>query len=320
MTANVLRLRREWDRAETTCSEVLRHHPQSAAAHSLMGDIFRDRGRRRDAIECYKLALDLNPASIADRRKLEELIDQEFPARRQGLISRAGAAISRGLGSAAAEAGLASRASALVLLVGFALAAILVIAVTMAILGRGVTPPPPVEHEQSGGFLQVPGGGAAPGASRAQQASAQPQVAEELAGQVVAMEEASLARLRQRAAEVNVMAEVVSASVDPREASLVVHLVMPRPWVLTGLRQNIQRLAEEVAIGAAVDSRIQLIKLRCDMRQQGRPDEMAMWAEVSGARAGAGREALKPGEGLFPLVWWHPELRPPVAGVSAASE
>jgi hypothetical protein len=320
MTANVLRLRRRWEEAEAACSEVLRRDPNSAAAHSLMGDIFRDRGRRRDAIECYKMALDLNPGGIADRKKLEELIDQEFPARRQGMMGRAGAALSRGLNSAAADVGLGSRASFLVLMVGLALAAILIIAVTTALFGRRTAPPvPPGYHQQAGGFAQTPAAGSTTAAGGAEQMRAEPQVTaarrgaaplmEDLAGQMVAVEEALLARVRQRAAAVDVMAQVLSVQVDPREASALVHMTVPRPWTLTGLRQSIQRVAEEIALAAAGDDRIQVIKVQCDMHQQGRADEMALWAEASGARLAAGRDVLKPGEGLFTVTWWHPELR-----------
>ncbi len=78
MTANVLRLRRQWALAEAKCSELLREEPENAAAYSLMGDILRDQDRVEDAIEWYKLAVDRNPAGEADRRKLEQLIEQRF--------------------------------------------------------------------------------------------------------------------------------------------------------------------------------------------------------------------------------------------------
>ncbi len=78
MTANVLRLRREWTLAESKCSELLKEEPENAAAYSLMGDILRDQDRVQDAIEWYKLAVDRNPAGESDRRKLEVLIEQRF--------------------------------------------------------------------------------------------------------------------------------------------------------------------------------------------------------------------------------------------------
>jgi hypothetical protein len=136
---------------------------------------------------------------------------------------------------------------------------------------------------------------------------------------MVAVEEGLLARARQRAAEVDVMAQVVSVQVDPREGSALVRMVVPRPWTLTGLRQSIQRVAEEIALAAAGDEPIQVIKVQCDMRQQGRADEMAMWAEAGTDRLAAGRDGLKPGEELFTVSWWHPELRPTSEGEQGRS-
>jgi len=320
MTANGLRLRRQWDLAEATCSDVLRRDPRSADAHSLMGDICRDRRQWQDAIEWYKMALDLKPSSAADRRKLEELIDQEFPIRRQGLVRKTGTAFSRGLGSAAADVGLGSRASALVPMVGLALAAILVIAVTTVIFGRQTTPMlAPAYPGHSGQFGEEPAPPIAGPSPRTGGGSAETQVAEDLAGDVVGVEEALLTQLQERAAAVDAMAEVVSVQVDPREASALVRVAVPRPWIVTGLRSSIQRVAEELALTAAEDARLGTIRLRCDMRQEGRPDEMALWAEASAARLAGWREAPKPGEALFPVVWWHPELRPSAEGGQAAS-
>jgi hypothetical protein len=76
--ANLLRLRGQHEEAEAKCSEVLSRQRNNASAHSLMGDICRDQQRLRDAIEWYKLALDIEPSSRADREKLQELLDQVY--------------------------------------------------------------------------------------------------------------------------------------------------------------------------------------------------------------------------------------------------
>ena len=88
MTANVLRLRRQWSLAEAKCSELLKLDPENAAAHSLMGDILRDQERVQDAIEWYKLAVDRDPANETDRRKLEALIERRFTERRESCVVR----------------------------------------------------------------------------------------------------------------------------------------------------------------------------------------------------------------------------------------
>lgn len=76
--ANLLRIRKQWDEATAKCIEVLRKYPNNASAHSLLGDIYRDQGMLRDAVEWYKLALELDPTSRADRAKLDHLADELY--------------------------------------------------------------------------------------------------------------------------------------------------------------------------------------------------------------------------------------------------
>lgn len=68
--ANLLRMRGRWEEAAEQCAEVLRRHPTSASAHSLLGDIYENQGRLAEAIHWYQLALELNPDSVADQAKL----------------------------------------------------------------------------------------------------------------------------------------------------------------------------------------------------------------------------------------------------------
>jgi hypothetical protein len=68
--ANLLRMRGRWEAAAAQCAEVLRRHPTSASAHSLLGDIYENQGRLEEAIHWYQAALELSPASVADQAKL----------------------------------------------------------------------------------------------------------------------------------------------------------------------------------------------------------------------------------------------------------
>ncbi len=72
--ANLYKLRGDWQSAVDKCMEVLAADQDNATAHSILGDIYRDQGKITDAMHWYKLALDLNPDSAADRVKLEQLI------------------------------------------------------------------------------------------------------------------------------------------------------------------------------------------------------------------------------------------------------
>jgi len=73
--ANLLRTRKQTELALNKCMEVLRRQPDNASAHSLLGDICRDQGRLHEAAEWYKLALQYDPSNIADRDKLDALLD-----------------------------------------------------------------------------------------------------------------------------------------------------------------------------------------------------------------------------------------------------
>ena len=90
--ANLLRMRGCWEEAVENCMAALRLTPDSPSAQSLLGDIYENQGRRDDAIQWYRMALDLNPLSTADRVKLERLLSlQSDGAVRSRLAPSAGA-------------------------------------------------------------------------------------------------------------------------------------------------------------------------------------------------------------------------------------
>lgn len=69
------RLRKESDveGAIGLCEEALRLRADSTSAHSLLGQLYEEKGDREAAIREYERVLHLNPGSIADRVKLDEL-------------------------------------------------------------------------------------------------------------------------------------------------------------------------------------------------------------------------------------------------------
>jgi hypothetical protein len=85
--ANLLRMRGQWEDAEGRCIDVMRADPNNVHAHSLLGDIYRDQGLHEEAAQWYRMALDLNPSSEADRTKLE-MVERESARR----IARSGPA------------------------------------------------------------------------------------------------------------------------------------------------------------------------------------------------------------------------------------
>ena len=69
--ANLCRLRSQWPEAIDFCVAVLRIAPADLATHSLLGDIYRDQGKLEDAIQWYRMAVDLGSSPI-DIAKLEK--------------------------------------------------------------------------------------------------------------------------------------------------------------------------------------------------------------------------------------------------------
>jgi hypothetical protein len=74
--ANLSRLRRNWPEATELCIAVLREAPADPAAHSVLGDIYRDQNRLEEAVRWYRMALELspNPFDQANLQKIERQI------------------------------------------------------------------------------------------------------------------------------------------------------------------------------------------------------------------------------------------------------
>jgi hypothetical protein len=70
--ANLCRIRQQWPEAVDYCISILRAQPGNQAAHSLLGDIYRDQGKVDDAIQWYRMAVDLRP-NPSDQAKLARL-------------------------------------------------------------------------------------------------------------------------------------------------------------------------------------------------------------------------------------------------------
>jgi tetratricopeptide (TPR) repeat protein len=64
------------------CQEALQLRPDSTTAHSLLGQLYESIGEHDLAIRAYERVLQLNPGSIADRVKLDELRGGDLPALR----------------------------------------------------------------------------------------------------------------------------------------------------------------------------------------------------------------------------------------------
>ena len=65
--------------AVALCNEVLELRPTSTSAHSLLGQLYEAQGDKPRAIAALERVLEINPGSIADRVKLDELRGDAAP-------------------------------------------------------------------------------------------------------------------------------------------------------------------------------------------------------------------------------------------------
>ena len=75
--ANLMRMRGQWPEAVEKCMKALKLSPDNASAQSLLGDIYENQGLLDDAIQWYRMALDVCPDSPADKMKLARVIESK---------------------------------------------------------------------------------------------------------------------------------------------------------------------------------------------------------------------------------------------------
>jgi hypothetical protein len=97
--ANFYRMREQYAEAEGICLEVLQRHPHDVEAHTLMGDIYSDRGQFEQASRWYELALDLEPGSFTNRQKLQIASDRVTAIENASTVEQLGLPQRQGLRS-----------------------------------------------------------------------------------------------------------------------------------------------------------------------------------------------------------------------------
>lgn len=72
-SANLHRIRAEWDEAVADCTNALRLDPRNPDIASLLGSIYEERGMLDEALVWFQMALELNPNSEPDQSRLERV-------------------------------------------------------------------------------------------------------------------------------------------------------------------------------------------------------------------------------------------------------
>lgn len=323
--ANLSRIRRQWEDATSKCIEVLRRYPNSAAAHSLLGDVYADQGLLRDAIEWYKLALELDPRNQGDRLKLDRLVKQVYGEAKPSPAEPAGqkeAAVIRLLRGARL-----SRPFMLAVILGL----LIVIGGVSAVLisrhrGAGVRtegvkgerraiPQPSVASEAGGAALKKL-------ESRAQMQYAPvaplPPVPAPAPspGTLITRQEQLMAHLRSLASEMPGRFTVESLSIDPRSFSCTVGFQATPAETPGQTKAELLKIAWLIARAAFQrDASLARVILRgqtiLELGGDMRAPDLAVAAEIEPATiASVGSRLPGPQEILSLLrhVWWHPSL------------
>ena len=326
--ANLLRLRRSYELATAKCIEVLRKYPNNASAHSLLGDIYRDQGSHSDALEWYELAIQLDPASVADREKIQQIHSRlrvrqqeqaaDTPAWRRayrrararvpfglvlGLVLGCillGALIALSVGRSQSTASITSPGPRIVL------PATPTRSAAPALPPRRETRPPRTQAEEPGPGEQ------GTMISMGRQATAPPST-------LPADKEQALSEsLRAAAQTEELRVKVDDVQVDPRDGGATVRVgvqdAVATPEARGLVLEKSLRLAE---LALAHDPTLTRLTMRCSAPVQKanglQREEVVMVGDVSpeALRAAAGHtltfdQALR----LFATLWWHPCMAP----------
>jgi hypothetical protein len=331
--ANLLRLRRQYDLATSKCVGVLRRYPNNPAAHSLLGDIYRDQGAHAEALGWYKLAVQLDPSNAADNDKIREALTY-LHAPKERVASRA-PVWHRALTRVRARPPLG-------LFLGVTLGCVLIAALIALSMERGATrasimdslrvprvvgpqdtPQPAQERSVPVRRSEPPARATPPGEPRAPavySAGKEPAPAPAVGGENPADREQALRQAVVSAAEAEgLMARVEYVTVEPRDGGATLAILAEdvvaspdnRPIVL----QKCLRIAE---LALAKDEALTRVTVRCAAPVPGvggvQKVEVVFVGDVNPQelKKAAGRDlTIDQALALFTSPpWWHPRMRP----------
>ena len=330
--ANLLRMRRQYDPATAKCVEVLRRYPNNAPAHSLLGDIYRDRGEYLDALGWYELAVQLDPLNAADRQKIQEIqaAAQSAAAPPAGVVPAWRRML--GLGQARLPFGL---------ILGLMLGCVLLGALIALSVGRGenrasLLPSVEVPRVLDPGAAP-PGRAQVPTVRESVPSRPQPEVPDQdrppdtyRPGAEPAVppaptvnpadrESALLTALRTAAQSEGLMARVDSVAIDPRDDGATIAITAQDAIASPDSRDIVIVKSLRIAdLALAYDAALSRIRVRCSAPE---PDQAGVQREKvvfigdvspSALKQAAGRSlSIDEAMGLFTSApWWDPQMRP----------
>lgn len=316
--ANLCRMRGQWQDATQKCMQVMTLAPNNASAQSLLGDIYDNQGFLDDAIQWYRMALDVQPDSPADRLKLSRLLEAKArqlpppsPAPAPKLPAPPPAPVLLGLRRW--QEGLGDKPDLLVKWAALGAGVLVVLVVVVALVQIQAASRVPVHEVRAPPVVlpalappAAPGMGTVPGTSPTKAAPAP----------VRDPAEADLLAKLQAAPTLSALSITVSdAQIDPRTGRLTLTYALPPPAVSALLRDTLLRAALVVAQAGLQSGGAQttLVTVRCIAAPtaQSAPALLCV-ADTTRAQAAsvAGPGALSTTQitALFAAPWFAPSV------------
>ena len=295
-SANLHRIRGEWDEAITDATEALKLDSSNADIASLLGNIYEQRGMLDDAAIWYQMAVELDPTSATDRARLQRVKDR---------IAGSGPDSFRTF-QRRTKIWAAAMGAAFLLVVGLAL---------FAILGRFGTDagkpgkeaasakPPPIQATPRAPTAPPADGLSSQGEGVRDKSSASPAV--RTPGELAISDELEKSTVVQEST-----ATIDDVIADPREGVAVVTFSIPaKPGVTRGEIIKAAGAVAQVAFAASIE--VKFVTARCVVTPTG-----STGAQIGfvGDAARATIEAL--GENptqekllaAFTRQWWNPQI------------
>lgn len=316
--ANLSRMRGQWQEATQKCMQVMTLAPNNASAQSLLGDIYDNQGFLDDAIQWYRMALDVQPDSPADRLKLSRLLEAKArqmppPAPAPAVPAPPPAPVSALPGLRRWQEGLGDKPDLLVKWAALGAGLLVVLVVVIALVQIQAASRVPV-HEVNAPPVLLPA--LAPPAGTDAGAVSAPAAPKASLAPVRDPGEADLLAKLQAAPALSALSITVSdAQIDPRTSRLVLTYSLPPPAVNVLLRDTLLRAGLVVAQAGLQSGGAQasVVTVRCIAAPRaGSAPVLLCVADTTRAQAlsvaGPGALSTTQLAALFAAPWFAPNV------------
>lgn len=295
-SANLNRIKQQWDAAIDDASAALKLEPRNADIASLIGSIYEQRGMPEEAAIWYQMALDMNPDSDADRVRLQR-VKEQTTGRAKPRVGRRNRYW--------VWAGLAAAALLLIVSISWSLLTGdrseqpqpktgAGSTSTRANAARNYTASAPPSEPPAGVKPEAPSGAASSGSVRT---PAEALIRSEIAGSEAVQQS---------------RAQVDDVIADPRDNVAVVTFSLPSGVSVT--RAQVITAADAVAQAAfAANAQVKYVTARCLMATQGVSGTQMLFVgdvernSLMNMSQNATPQQL---EAVFTRAWWNPSLGP----------